>query len=521
MRPHLLPSMLLALVCCAPCGAALAADPVIEEGIVYGKGGDVELQLDLARPGEGEGPFPAIVFIHGGGWSGGNRGVYRTQIEQAARRGYVAITVSYRLMTFDQANKETTTAEPIYPAQIHDVKAAVRWLRANAKKYHVDPNRIGATGASAGGHLSLLVGLTGPEDKLEGEGGHLDQSSRVQAVVNIFGPTEMASSFEKSSVAWIFRLFLGGTPEEAAERYKAASPVTYVGKGDPPVLTIHGDQDELVPVANARLLDETMKKAGASHTLLVLEGQGHGFQGAAAMTANAATWGFFEKHLKGEADEPNQANPGQQQGAQLERDRKVTMNYLIYLPKDYDQKESWPLLLFLHGAGERGDDLELVKVHGPPKLIAQGKEFPFIVVSPQCPDGKHWQAVELAALLDEICEKHKVDEDRIYVTGLSMGGFGTWALAAYQPERLAAILPICGGGERFWARNIAELPAWVFHGAKDEAVPLERSEQMVEALQKAGAEVKFTVYEDVAHDSWTQTYENPEVYEWLLQQKRE
>jgi predicted peptidase len=445
--------------------------------------------------------------------------VYRAQIEQAARRGYVAITVSYRLMKFDQANKETTTAEPIFPAQIHDVKAAVRWLRANAKKHHVDPDRIGATGASAGGHLSLLVGLTGPEDNLEGDAGHPDQSSRVQAVVNVFGPTEMVSSFEKSSVAWIFRLFMGGTPEEAAERYKAASPVTYVSKDDPPVLTIHGDQDALVPVENARLLDKKMKEAGASHMLLVLEGQGHGFQGAAATTATAATWGFFEKHLKGDAND-QQANPGEQQGAQLEREVKITMNYLIYLPKDYDEKQSWPLLLFLHGAGERGDDLELVKVHGPPKLIAQGKEFPFIVVSPQCPADGHWQPVKLAALLDEICEKHKVDQDRIYVTGLSMGGFGTWALAAYQPDRLAAIVPICGGGQWFWARNMAHLPTWVFHGAKDEAVALSQSEEMVDALKKAGAEPKFTIYPEVAHDSWTETYNNPEVYEWLLAQRR-
>ena len=196
------------------------------------------------------------------------------------------------------------------------------------------------------------------------------------------------------------------------------------------------------------------------------------------------------------------------------------MDYLIYLPKNYDERESWPLLLFLHGAGERGDDLERVKIHGPPKLIAQGQEFPFIVVSPQCPSERRWEAVELATLLDEICEKHKVDQDRIYVTGLSMGGFGTWALAAYQSDRFAAIVPICGGGERYWARAIAPIPTWVFHGAKDEAVPLERSEQMVEALKRAGAEPKFTVYPDADHDSWTETYNNPELYDWLLKQNR-
>ena len=137
----------------------------------------------MARP-EGDGPFPAIVFIHGGGWYQGNRQGYRGAIEEAAKRGYVAITISYRLMQFDESKKETTTATPIFPAQIHDAKAAVRWLRANAKKYHVDPDRIGVTGASAGGHLSLLVGLTDPTAKLEGDSGSPDQSSRVQAVVN-------------------------------------------------------------------------------------------------------------------------------------------------------------------------------------------------------------------------------------------------------------------------------------------------------------------------------------------------
>jgi predicted peptidase len=194
---------------------------------------------------------------------------------------------------------------------------------------------------------------------------------------------------------------------------------------------------------------------------------------------------------------------------------------LLYLPKGYAEKDSWPLLLFLHGAGERGNDLELVKVHGPPKLISQGKDFPFIVVSPQCPEDRWWQAMELSALLDEIIEKHKVDQDRIYVTGLSMGGFGTWSLAAYTPHRFAALLPICGGGETHWTKTFTHVPIWAFHGDKDTAVPLERSEKMIEALKKNGGNPKLTVYPGVAHDSWTQTYENPAVYEWLLEHKRQ
>jgi len=201
-------------------------------------------------------------------------------------------------MKFDEQNKETATADPIFPAQVHDVKAAVRWLRANAQKYHVDPQRIGAVGASAGGHLSLMLGLTDPDDGLEGEGGHPEQSSRVQAVVNIFGPTDMAAGYSKSSVQWIFRLFLGGTPEEAAERYKAASPTTYVTSDDPPVLTLHGDQDLLVNVEQAKILDEKMKAAGAPHTLMIFEGQGHGFQGEHLKKASDAMWSFLDMHLK-------------------------------------------------------------------------------------------------------------------------------------------------------------------------------------------------------------------------------
>ena len=214
------------------------------------------------------------------------------------------------------------------------------------------------------------------------------------------------------------------------------------------------------------------------------------------------------------------AGDAQQKACDLDRTIKVTMKYLLYLPKDYEQKPSWPLMLFLHGAGERGDNLELVKKHGPPKLIEAGKDFPFIVVSPQCPQGRWWEPVELATLLDEIVEKYKVDQDRIYVTGLSMGGFGTWSLAAYQPKRFAALVPICGGGEPITMKLFAYPPVWVFHGAKDPVVPVERSQQVVEALKKSGGIVKVTVYPEAGHDAWTETYANPQLYEWLLQQKR-
>jgi len=291
---------LLVLLAAGSPGVGVAADePVVERNVVYGKGGEAELMLDIARPA-GEGPFPAIVFIHGGGWSGGNRLMYAGQILDAAKRGYVGATISYRLMKFDEAKKETTTATDPFPAQIHDCKAAVRWLRANADEYHVDPERVGVTGASAGGHLSLLVGLTSPEDGLEGDGGNADQSSRVQAVVNVFGPTAMAECSRGSVVPYLFRLLCGGTPEEAGAMYEKASPVTYVSRDDPPVLTLHGDKDELVPVEQAKILDEKMKAAGVEHVLKVFEGAGHGFGGEQGKESDEMAWEFFDKHLKGE-----------------------------------------------------------------------------------------------------------------------------------------------------------------------------------------------------------------------------
>jgi predicted peptidase len=221
------------------------------------------------------------------------------------------------------------------------------------------------------------------------------------------------------------------------------------------------------------------------------------------------------------SDEPKK--DGRQEAKTFDKDItvRVKMNYLLYLPKDYKVTDkTWPLLLFLHGAGESGDNLNKVKVHGPPKLVESGKDFPFIIVSPQSARFG-WDTKTLAALLDEVQAKYRVDADRVYVTGLSMGGFGTWALAAAYPNRFAAIAPICGGGEPITARKIKDMPIWAFHGAKDKVVPPSRSEAMIKSLRAAGAkEARLTIYPDAGHDSWTETYNNPELYTWLLDHQR-
>jgi len=211
--------------------------------------------------------------------------------------------------------------------------------------------------------------------------------------------------------------------------------------------------------------------------------------------------------------------------------RTVGADYLLFLPKGYEAKgnKRWPLMLFLHGAGERGSDLKKVTAHGPPKLVKNRADFPFILVSPQCPTNQTWSDETLLALLDQVIKKHKVDTNRVYLTGLSMGGYGTWSLGVKYPERFAAIAPICGGGEtinvllssRAKSTALKSLGVWAFHGAKDPVVKPEESERMVAALKRAGVkEVELTVYPEVQHDSWTETYANDKLFEWFLQHER-
>ena len=211
---------------------------------------------------------------------------------------------------------------------------------------------------------------------------------------------------------------------------------------------------------------------------------------------------------------------------EVEITRTVRLNYLLFLPQGYEEgsRSAWPLILFLHGAGERGDDLSLVKVHGIPKIVEHQKEFPFIAVSPQCPEDSWWSSGfmldALDGLLDEVVKTYRVDTDRIYLTGLSMGGYGTWSLAMQSPHRFAALAPVCGGGESEEACVLKEIPVWIFHGAKDEVVSPEESQQMYEALQACSGDVKLTLYPEAGHDSWTETYDNPELYDWFLKHVR-
>jgi len=211
--------------------------------------------------------------------------------------------------------------------------------------------------------------------------------------------------------------------------------------------------------------------------------------------------------------------------------QSINLNYLLFLPANYETKSAkgWPLILFLHGAGERGSDVWQTAIHGPARYIAQHPDFPFILVSPQCPAGQHWSNDSLLPLLDEITRKYKVDTARVYLTGSSMGGYGTWELGLTYPEKFAALAPVCGGGQmitlilasREKPQALKTLPVWAFHGAKDPVVPIEETQRMIDALKKIGAkETKLTVYPEAGHNSWTKTYNDPQLYEWLLEHER-
>ena len=275
-----------------------AADPEVPADVIYEK--EVEysnpdgqhLQMNIARPKKAEGTLPAVLFIHAGGFRAGHRDGYNNLIVRLAQRGYVAATVSYRLAPKYQ-----------FPAAVHDTKAAVRWLRANAAKYQIDPTRIGVTGGSAGGHLAQFLAVTAGVPMFEGDGGNADQSSTVSCVVNVYGPSDFTKSYGKSvDAAEVLPLFLGGNLESARHRHIVSSPLNWVTPAAAPTLCIHGTEDKYVAHEQAVWLIDRLKACDVDAELLTLEGAGHGFKGKDAEVADEALFKFFDKQLKKSAE---------------------------------------------------------------------------------------------------------------------------------------------------------------------------------------------------------------------------
>jgi len=258
-----------------------------EKDIVYGKGGDDELKLDLSRPKNGDKPAPCIVVIHGGAWRAGNKAGHDNLTWMFAERGYVSATIGYRFCP-----------KHPFPAQVEDAKCAVRYLRAHADKYGIDPQRVGAIGFSAGAHLSLMLGVMGKDDGFEGTGGWADQPSQVSAVVSYFGPTDLAADDIPDLSKPLVKDFIGGTPQEKPEPTRQASPITYVSKGDAPILFFQGTKDPLVPHTQAYRMIESLTAAGVPARAEILVGAGHGWGGNDLQRTITHTLDFFNEQLK-------------------------------------------------------------------------------------------------------------------------------------------------------------------------------------------------------------------------------
>ncbi len=262
-------------------------DIEVRKDIEYGTGGGQSLKLDLYSAKQLDRPVPGLIFIHGGGWKKGERSDYHYYCVKFAERGYVVATVSYRLLP-----------DGTFPAPVHDVKCAVRWMRASADRLHVDPNQIGVVGGSAGAHLAMMAGYSSDVPELEGDGGHVGVSSRVQAVVNLYGPADLTAPIATGNEGVI--KFLGGRQYgDAPDQYERASPITYVTKDDPPTLILHGTIDEIVPIAQADLLAEKLRTSGVPYRYERLEGWPHTMDLAEVVNGYCLRHmiAFFDQHL--------------------------------------------------------------------------------------------------------------------------------------------------------------------------------------------------------------------------------
>jgi acetyl esterase/lipase len=423
--------------------------------ITYTKAGNVELQLDIALPKDGSGPFPAIVCVHGGGWHSGSRKSYTPIIWQCAQRGYVGVTVSYR---FAPQHK--------FPAQIEDVKAAVRWLRANAAKYKIDPDRIGATGSSAGGYLVGLLGVTSKNDGLEGNGGYADQSSRVQAVVPMFGGFDLTVAWENApkqppvEAAYLRKVcedFLGGVPSARPEKWKQASPVSYVTKDDPPFLLIHGTADTLVPIEQSELMERKLKEIGVPVELMRVQGSGHVFKGKDLEDVSNATFAFFDKHLKRSVSKPaptkssetpksapapsDKPRTEQEQAAvvwkkniQYSQGGQIKLRMDIVRPVKSEQP--LPFVVFIHGGGYRENGRE--SWHDEAQTVAAAGYVCATIHYRGPPVGQYAASIEdcKAAIrfLRANAKEYGIDPSRGALYGDSMGGWAALMTGLTQPK---------------------------------------------------------------------------------------
>jgi acetyl esterase/lipase len=409
------PKSLLAIFSClaiaqlAAVGAETAVpdDILLEQGIEYANPDNQHLQINLARPKKADGVLPCVLCIHGGGFRAGNRDSYNPLLIKLASRGFVAASVSYRLAPKYQ-----------FPAAIYDVKAAVRWLKANAPTYQIDPDRVGVTGDSAGGHLAQFLGVTADLRQFEGDEGNAAQSSRVVCVVNRYGPSDFTKSYGKSvDAAEVLPLWLGGNLEQAHEKHVMASPLNWVTPAAAPTLILHGTEDKYVAYEQGVWMRDRLNACGVHVEMLTLEGAGHGFKGADAEKAEAAMFTFFNSQLK---------NAGLGTEMKIQRDIPYAASGDVHQRVDVYAPEgahNLPVVFWIHGGGWQTGDRTSVQLK-PTAFVQKGFVFVStgyrLLPNVEMVDIFHDIARSLHWVHDHISE-FGGDPDRIFVMGHSAG----------------------------------------------------------------------------------------------------
>jgi len=445
----------------------LPAGTKVERDIVYAQAGSRKLLLDLYVPSKRSASLPVIVWIHGGGWRGGSKGSGGRALPML-QRGYAVVDVGYRL-----------SGEAIFPAQVEDCKAAVRWVRANADKYGLDPKRIGAWGSSAGGHLVAFLGTSGDVKEFDTEANR-QTSSRVQAVCDWFGPTDFlqmdehmieGSRLVHNAPKSPESLLVGGpiTEEPYRSIVKKANPITYVTKDDPPFLIMHGDKDMLVPLHQSELLYDALKKAGVEARLLTVKGAGHGLGGGeeSPERLQEIVASFFDRHLKQPASQGGRIPPTHQDEKYGEHEKQAFDLYLV------ESEKPAPLFIWIHGGGFRGGDKRAVNAAMVRRFHEHGVSFASMNYRLSDVGPYPLQMLDAARGLQTIrhrAKRYNIDPARIACGGSSAGaGISMWLLyhddladpasddpIARQSTRISCAISI-GGQTSYDPRTICKL----------------------------------------------------------------
>jgi len=478
---------------------AVAQEPEVAKGKVLARSYDfkeagkkMDYSLYVPTSYDKEKPSPLIVALHGLGSSARAIIRYPGFTSHAEKHGYLVVAPTGYNSRGWYGSRGKGGGRGDDPENLGELseKDVMNVLALVRKEFNIDPKRIYLMGHSMGGGGTWHLGTKYPD---------------IWAGLGPIAPAAPRSTAGLDKIRHI------------------------------PVIVIQGDQDRLV--YGARRWVARMKELKMDHQYIEIEGGGHV---DVAYKHFPEMFAFFDARPRGTVKpaaippppEPVKlvTTPAVKEAGQhahrlvLNSSTGSNVEYFIHIPEGYKESEKpWPLILFLHGAGSVGEELDKIKRNGLARTLAAKAEHPvrkFLVVSPQS-QRRGWNTRVLNALLNHVIKTYQVDEQRVYLTGLSMGGYGSWSMAAAYPNRFAAVVPICGGGNPATAEKIKGIPIWVFHGEKDTVVPFSQSERMVKALEEVGGKVKFTRYPEAGHDAWTETYRNPKLYEWLLEQKRE